>query len=358
MSNINNFLNEFRLNKCNIIVFKAKKALIPCIFLLFTIGLVFFSNDNILAAKNGLIFWANNIVPSLFPFFVATELLTFTDIVPFLGRLLNPIMKPIFNLPGISSYALIMGLISGYPTGAKIVVNLRNNNLCSREEAERMLAFTNNSGPLFILGTVGISLFKSSAIGFILLFSHIIASLTVGIVFRFYKYTSKSQISNIKRDSCNSTSVFSNLGEILGNSIFSSVKTIIMIGGFVVLFSVIISILKNSNILHLLSFILSPLFKILGINSTSISYSFCYGIIELSNGIMQVFLVNNSDIFIKLLVISFLLGFGGISVMLQVYSIISKSDISIRPYIFGKLLHGIFACIYTYILIKYLHFSI
>ena len=69
-------------------------------------------------------------------------------------------MKPLFNIRGEGSFALIMGIISGYPVGAKIACNFRKNNVCSKEECERLLSFTNNSGPLFIVGTVGITMFK------------------------------------------------------------------------------------------------------------------------------------------------------------------------------------------------------
>ena len=140
-----------------------------------------------------------------------------------------------------------MGIISGYPTGAKIVVNLRKNGLCTKEEAERMLAFTNNSGPLFILGTVGISLFGNSTIGFLLLFTHILASLTVGIIFRFYKYKNSVHNSSVFSNNQKEQVDFSNLGEVLGKSIMSGIKTVVMIGGFVVLFSVIISIFKGNH---------------------------------------------------------------------------------------------------------------
>ena len=116
--------------------------------------LVIFSNTNLYAAKNGLFLWANSIVPTLFPFFVATELLSHTNFTYYLGKILNKFMKPVFNIRGEGSFALIMGIISGYPTGAKIAANFRLNNICSKEECERLLSFTNNSGPLFILGTV------------------------------------------------------------------------------------------------------------------------------------------------------------------------------------------------------------
>lgn len=60
-------------------------------------------------------------------------------------------MRPLFNVPGEGSYALLMGIVSGYPIGAKIIVNLKEKGICNKIEAERLLAFTNNSSPLFII---------------------------------------------------------------------------------------------------------------------------------------------------------------------------------------------------------------
>ena len=159
---------------------------------MFGISLLIFSKSNLTAIKNGLKLWANSVVPSLFPFFVATELLMNTNFVNILGRFLNHFMKPIFNIRGEGSFGLIMGIISGYPVGAKIACDFRTNNICDKEECERLLSFTNNSGPLFIVGTVGISMFGNSSIGLLLLITHILSSLTVGIIFRFWKYNKKS----------------------------------------------------------------------------------------------------------------------------------------------------------------------
>ena len=124
------------------------------IFSLFIFSLIIFSKSNILSVKSGLNIFINSIIPSLLPFFVATELLSYTNIIHIIGNLLNKFMKPIFNLPGEGAYAFLIGIISGYPIGAKIVVNLRKEGLCSKSEGERMLALCNNSGPLFIIGTI------------------------------------------------------------------------------------------------------------------------------------------------------------------------------------------------------------
>lgn len=249
-----------------------------------------------------------------------------------------------------------MGIISGYPTGAKIVVNLLNEGLCTKEEAERMLAFTNNSGPLFILGTVGITLFGNSTIGFLLLLTHILSCISVGIIFRFWKYKNNSHIYSTlyKKTNIKEEVDFSNLGDILGKSIMSSIKTVVMIGGFVVLFSVILSILKNGNIISILSKILYPFFSCFGVNNMEFSNSIICGFLELTNGVTLLSSIPCKEISINIILSALLLGFGGISILLQVYSIISKSNISIKSYFIGKLLHGLLAAFYTFLFITYL----
>lgn len=349
--------------KKNIYIIKLKNSIIPFLFLLFTIGLVLYSSDNISSAKSGLLLWVNSIVPSLLPFFIATELLCSTNIVHLIGNLLTPIMKPLFNISGEGSFAFIMGIISGYPTGAKIAAKFRNENICTKEECERLLSFTNNSGPLFIIGTVGISMFGNSTIGLLLFITHILASITVGIIFRFWKYKNNTLNhelpSQIKLKQKNNINML-NLGEIIGKSITNSISTIIMIGGFVVFFSVITSILKASNLLQLLTIFIDPIFHTLSIPE-ELSKHFITGLIEITGGINCISNIQSKNISINIIVTSFLLGFGGLSVMLQVFSIISKTDLSPKPYVIGKLLHGFIASFYTYAFIysfSYFNFNL
>jgi sporulation integral membrane protein YlbJ len=338
-------------HKFNFILLSFKRNILPTLFLLFTICLVIFSKENLQATKSGLLLWTNSVVPALLPFFIATELLSYTNLTNKLGKLLNKYMRPIFNVPGIGAYAFIMGIISGYPVGAKIVTKFRNDCLCTKAEAERLLAFTNNSGPLFIIGTIGISMYGNTEIGLLLFISHFISCILVGITFRFWKYNDKEQTSLPVNDSNSYVSVnFSNLGEVLSKSILNSFNTIIMIGGFVIIFSVVISILNNCGFFNMLLFLLTPLFKNLGI-STNFIIPITSGIIELTNGLSLVSSIAQKSISTNIIISAFILGFGGISVLLQVLSITSKSDISIKPYFIGKLLQGIFAAIITYVLI-------
>ncbi len=346
------------IKKINLYVVKLKKNFFAIVFLLFTACLLLFSKSNLSAVKSGLALWANSIVPSLFPFFVSTELLMHTNVVIQIGNIFNKYMKPLFNVRGEGAFAFIMGIISGYPVGAKIASNFRMNNICSKEECERLLSFTNNSGPLFIVGTVGISMFKNSSIGILLFISHILSCITVGIIFRFWK---KSKISSFDIQDSNiilkekQNISFSNLGEILTESISSATSTIFQIGGFVVIFSSIVSILKETGIINILATLGIPICSFLNID-TSFLQPLISGFFEITNGINAITRVYCKKISINIIATSFLLGFGGISILLQVFSIISKTDLSIKPYLYGKLLHGIISSFFTYIFINTIPF--
>ena len=341
------------MNKFKMLVLKAKSLIIPTIICLFTLFLILFSNSNLSAAKKGLRLWANSVVPSLLPFFIATELLGYTNIIPMFGKLLNKFMRPLFNVPGEGAFPFIMGIISGYPVGAKIVADFKKQGLCSDIEAERLIAFTNNSGPLFIVGTVGIGLFKDTKTGILLLITHIFACITVGILFRWWK-NSKNKRSTSFIETSNklpSRISLSNLGEVLASSIMNSISTIFLIGGFVVLFSVVISILNNIGILNLFVNLISPLSNVFGISDKYLK-GIITGLIELTNGICDIALIANKNISSNIIICAFLLGFGGISVALQVLSITSKNNISIKPYLLGKFLQGCFAALYTYLILN------
>lgn len=136
------------------LIINLKKNIFTILFLNFIICLLLFSKSNMEAAKQGLKLWSNSVIPSLFPFFIGTELLYRTNFVSVLGKIFTKFMRPIFNIPGEGAIALILGNISGYPVGAKLACNMLENNQCSKIEAERIIAFTNNSNPLFIVGTI------------------------------------------------------------------------------------------------------------------------------------------------------------------------------------------------------------
>ena len=94
--------------KHNFYVLKLKRNFFTLLFLFFTFCLLIFSKSNLPAIKSGLQLWTNSVIPSLFPFFVATELLMHTNIINHLGILLNKFMRPLFNVTGEGVIQLVL----------------------------------------------------------------------------------------------------------------------------------------------------------------------------------------------------------------------------------------------------------
>lgn len=340
------------------IVIKFKNYIIPS-FLIAFLGLVIcFSNSSLQVARESFILWANNVVPSLLPFFICIEILKKTNFLKVVGKALNPVMYPLFNVPGCGAFALTMGIASGYPVGAKVASDLYKENLCSKTEAERLIAFTNSSGPLFIIGSVGAGMFLDAKIGLLLFLTHLLASLTVGILFRFYKPNSKTT-PIISHDSAKTKNyenlTFKNLGKIMGEAIQNSISTLLLIAGYIMFFAVLSNILVNSGVSSIFVVGIEKFLELINIPS-KLSDGIFTGILEITNGINKISKLNNISYIKSLPIVALILGFGGFSVHMQVASIIADVKLSLKPYLTGKLLQGIFASIYTYLLMKFTNF--
>ncbi|WP_114297504.1 sporulation integral membrane protein YlbJ [Anaerobacterium chartisolvens] len=326
---------------------------------MFLLCLIIFSDTAVKSASKGIELWLNIVFPSLFPFFVGSELLNKTGLVKTAGTLLEPVMRPIFNVPGCGSFPFAMGITSGYPIGAKITADMRGQELITKTEAERLLAFTNNSGPLFIMGAVSVGMYNMPQIGILLLLCHVLSCITVGAAFRFYKRHDKSRSKKIKPSvkslKANTQDIrktsLGNVGSLLGDAVKSSVQSMLAIGGFIILFSVIISLLMETGIIATLTDIIYSIASPLGADKDIIKSALC-GFFEITTGANIASKSQSASLVQQLTVTSIIIGWAGLSVHSQVISIISNTDISAVPYLLGKLVQGIVSGIYTYACMK------
>ena len=118
--------------------------------LLLTIALIVFSEHGYHATVGALKLFFEVVFPSLLPFFILSDVLLSTGMVHFLGVFFEPMMRPLFNVPGVGSFVFSMGLAAGYPMDAVLTAKFRKQGLCTKTEAERLLAFTNSADPLFV----------------------------------------------------------------------------------------------------------------------------------------------------------------------------------------------------------------
>ncbi len=340
----------FRLKFTNTIIYM-KKLVIPAACVLFILFLLLFSKSSLESARDGLELWLNTLVPSLFPFLAVSAVLRTTGFIRRTGRFLEKIMRPVFDVPGSASFAYIMGILSGYPVGAKITSGMMQDGMLSQNEAERLLAFSNNSGPVFITGAVSAGMFGMEQAGILLLLCHIASGFITGMLIRIRFLRKKKQNNarsrKINKVPCDRVSYCTNQSLNLSEAISDSVNTLLLIGGFVIGSSVIISILKETNIIDRLAEAASFFTTPSGINKP-LCASLISGIVEITNGCSMLGQMRSIPLDIRLAAAALLLGWGGISVHMQVYGIASKSGLRIGKYVMGKFIHGITAALLTY----------
>ncbi|RPF56100.1 sporulation integral membrane protein YlbJ [Aquisalibacillus elongatus] len=327
------------------------------------LAIIIYPDDSLEASIRGLNLWFEIVFPSLLPFFIVAELLLAFGVVRLIGMLLEPLMRPLFNIPGSGGVVLGMGLASGYPSGAKISARLRQEGVLTQTEAERLVSFTNASNPLFIFGAISVGFFHDPKTGLLLASSHYVGAVLVGLCMRYYKYNQRErrpkrqhESSIIKRawDTLHKERTDEPLGQILGQAVYSSIKTLVVVGGFIVLFSVINKLLFLTGITNQVGALLGNIFSMMGIPD-SLSLPFIAGLFEITLGAQMVSQTEHTSLLIQLVFVSAILAFNGFSIQAQVASILSSTDIRFAPYFFARLLHIFFSVWLTIILFKPLY---
>ena len=146
------------------------------------------------------------------------------------------------------------------------------------------------------------------------------------------------------------------LGEIVGDAVINSIKTLVMVGGFIVLFSVIIKLLFIVGITGIITAIFELLLNLLALPAV-LALPLFSGLFEITIGADMISEITTDTFLAKVVVISFILGFNGFSIQAQVASILAKTDIRFRPYFFARFLHGGFASILSVLLYKPLYLN-
>lgn len=296
--------------------------------------------------KNGLLLCFNVIVPSLFPFFVLSSLVVELGLAACLGGALEGVMRPLFRVSGSCSAAVVLGFISGYPVGASTALQLYRQGLCSKVEAERLLAFCNNSGPAFIFGVVGAGVFGDSRVGLLLYLTHALASILVGLLFRFHGGRDRGAPAGRRAKPIAAVT----LPAAFTVSVNRALRSTLNICAFVVFFSVVLQLLSAGGILSALARLLA----LLGL-SPEWARRLVAGVLELSSGVSS--LSGGTGLAGRASLAAFMLGWAGLSVHCQVLSFLLDSGLSVRTYLAGKLCHGLIAAGLTWLCARFFPFS-
>lgn len=272
---------------------------------------------------NGISAWAYNVLPSVLPFMFFTKLLSNLDSISKLTIPFSRLSYKMFKTPPISMYTFLMAILSGYPVGSKMIADLYLQRKISQEDAFKMSSFCSTSGPMFIIGAVGIGMFKNSKIGYILFISHIIGAILNGITFRKLKLKTIVQSTSVKKESPSF-----NLADIILNSTLS----ILSVGTIITIFFITIECF-------------APIFNLF---PKTISF-FLEGIIEITRGCLDI--SNLTNLSVATTLSSFVISFGGISTILQSLTMLANVKMPIKLFIFQKFTHACFSTIITLLLI-------
>lgn len=268
-------------------------------------------------AAVGLNICATAILPTLFPFFALTDYWVRSGYAASMARLAAPLMRRLFHLPGEAAAALVLGSIGGYPVGARTAAQLYAQKQLRAEEAEQVLLFCNNGGPAFVLGILGSGVFQSAAAGTALYLIHLAGAFLVGLLFRPSKKPEAGVPPTAEAPKDSSAQRWT-------QAIGSAGGTAVQVCTFVLFFAILTQCIR--------SLIPSAL-------QNSRFFTIFSGLLELAGG-AKALASGPWPRELQFVLAAFLLGWGGLCVMLQSLSVLQAAGLSGKKLLWGKACHG------------------
>lgn len=279
------------------------------------------------AFSGGLKIFVLNVLPALFPFFFFTKLLTSFGFASKLGKLFSKPMKKLYRTPSVSGYVFVMSLLSGYPIGAKLTADLFENQFITKKDALSLTAFCSTSGPLFILGSVG-GFFGNYKFALLLLLTNYLSAFFNGFLYRNKKSDAEDFLPQTSVD------------KTLGNIIYDSIISILIVGGFIAIFNMIADMLSNLGVSEFVGNVFDKVFSFAPRGS---GYALFVGLIEMTRGslLLSDFGANT----VTACLTSFILSFGGLGIAMQSITFLQKCKISAFDYLLRKMTQSFIACV-------------
>ena len=307
---------------------------------IFIIMLIIISNPKRYTSGtiDGLKLFFFSVLPGLLPFMLLTKILTGLGFILKLSQKLNKPASLLFHTQGISFYALIMSILSGYPIGAKIICELYEKGFISQDEAKTMSVFCTTSGPIFVIGAIGTTMFKSQKIGVIIYLSHIISSIVLGVLFGHLK---KDKILHTPQNF-----IINKNNNIFSECVIQTTNSLFIIGAYITIFYLISELLEGLGVFNVLISIFSPVKNLLNLENSTIK-GILYGILEVTRGAKE--LSKSTSIF-SICACTGILSFSGISIIMQSMVFLKQTKIKMHNFIFAKVMHSILSIFVCYIL--------
>ena len=295
------------------------KRFVPLLLALFTLALLF-TNAKVTAdgVRHGLSLCFETLFPSLFPFLILSAFLVKSESGILLGRSLGKPLRWVLGLSEAGATALLLGMLCGFPVGTAAAAAYAERGELSREELNRLALFVNNPSAGFLIGAVGSSLFGNEQVGIALFLITWTSSLVVGIFLRILygklQQTADKPPYGIKKSS---------LMAMLTDSIGGAFSSLLRIFSFVIFFSCITEGLSAGFVEH---------------QASAWVGTWLTGLLEMTGGIYRA--VGTLPPQNALRITAFFVGFSGLSICFQLFSIVEKQPLRLPPYLLAKSAQG------------------
>lgn len=284
-----------------------KNKIMQILILIIFLSLIFNSIIVTDELRNALNTFFTILFPSIFPFFLISDLLIEYNFVYTLNKLFHRLTKKLFHSSNSSSFIIIMSMLSGFPSGSKYIKNLYDKNLLSLDEANYLITFTHFANPLFVL-TVTRNIVNKEMTIYILI-SMYLSNIIIGII------TRPKKIINDRKLQINNSPSFT-------NALTSSIKDS---------FNLLLIILGNTCFFFLVTRLIDYYLSLNNFYQAIIN-----GFFDITKGINSIDILNINNTFKSILIISFIC-FGGLNIHLQVKSIIADTKIKYDNFLLGRI---------------------
>lgn len=277
-------------------------------------------------ALQGLEIWAFKMIPTLFPFMMISSIMIYSGLDALLAKFLFPFLRPFYRCSFYGIYAIFMGFFCGFPMGAKVVSELYLAQKITKSEANHLLAFCNLIGPTYFLGLVMPILHElnfHNKLPFLVGMYGIPACYGILVLYR----NPSSQ-----RTSVFSSETVSSWTDTIRKACFNNVQSLLMLGGYITFTNALCITLH-----------VSPF------SDTTVAIG--NSLLEINGGIIQLYTNTSLTCEWKCFWIMTMLAFGGLSCMLQAANFIHQAGLSLKKYLFHKIIVTFISAVYYFILI-------
>lgn len=310
---------------------KSSKYLVPALIIIVFLFLLLFPSAAVTSARSGLMLWFKVILPTLLPFMIISRLLIETNSVSCLTFLFSAPFKKCFHVSKGGTFVIMTGFLCGYPMGAKLTADLYLHKQLNYYEAIYLLAFCNNLSPMFISSFLTLSCLEApELLTFLVIIIYGVPILFALLTQPFYRKFSR-------RDNSVTENIFVSeyhfSFETIDTAIMDGFTQITKLGGYIILFSILSGMFLNfslpTNVLALIT-----------------------GITEVTTGLNYI-AVQNFSLPVRLLFCIPICVFGGLSGLMQTYSMIKDTDLPFPPYLLAKVIQSAIAVVCSILFIAF-----